>query len=116
MFSKLEAGYRAGQRKSQFFLKRSKGLGHEIDENGINPNEVKVEAIQKLKSSNNTKELKSFLGNTIQYTIDTIPSKSSTETIGKDGQIEKNVEKGQTMDLGRKTGKRFQTNKTDADR
>ena len=37
-------------------------MGHEIDENGIKPNEEKIEAIQKLKPSEDTKELKSFLG------------------------------------------------------
>ena len=41
-------------------------MGHENDETGIKPNEEKVEAIQKRKSPNKTKELKSFLG-AIQY-------------------------------------------------
>ena len=63
VLSKLEkAGYRASKQKSEFFLKRTKWLGHEINENGIKPNEEKVEAIQKLKSPINTIELKSFLG------------------------------------------------------
>ena len=66
VLSKLEkTGYRASKRKSDFFLKQTKGLGHEIDESGIKPNEEKVEAIQKLKSPNNAK-LKLFLG-AIQY-------------------------------------------------
>ena len=43
-------------------MNRIKWLGHEIDENGIKPNEEKVEAILKLKPPENTKELKSFLG------------------------------------------------------
>ena len=47
-------------------MNRIKWLGHEIGENGIKPNEEKVEAILKLKPPENTKELKSFLG-TIQY-------------------------------------------------
>ena len=76
MLSKLEkAGYQASKRKSEFFLKRTKWLGHEIDENGIKPNEEKVEAIQKLKSLNNTKELKSFLG-AIQYLAKFLPQLS----------------------------------------
>ena len=33
----------------------------EIDENGINPNEEKVEAIMEIKPPNGAKELKSFL-------------------------------------------------------
>ena len=61
-----KAGNRGSERKSEFFLKQPKWLGHEIDENRTKPNEEKVEAIQKLKSPNNTKELKSFLG-AIQY-------------------------------------------------
>ena len=36
----------------------TKWLGHEIDENGTEQNEKKVEAILKLKLPNNTKELK----------------------------------------------------------
>ena len=47
-------------------MKQTKWLGHEIDENGIKPNEEKVEAILKLNPPENTKELKSFLG-AIQY-------------------------------------------------
>ena len=73
VLSKLEkAGYRASKRKSEFFLKQTKWLGHEIDESGIKPNEEKVEAIQKLKSPNYTKELKSFLG-AIQYLAKFLP-------------------------------------------
>ena len=63
VLNKLEkAGYRASKKKSEFFMNRIKWLGHEIDENGIKPNEKKIEAIQKLKPPENTKELKSFLG------------------------------------------------------
>ena len=47
-------------------MNRKKWLGHEIDENGIKPNEEKKEAILKLKSPENTKDTKSFLGS-IQY-------------------------------------------------
>ena len=48
---------RASKRKSEFSLKKTKWLGHEDDENGIEPNEEKVEAIKQLESPNNTKEL-----------------------------------------------------------
>ena len=76
VLSKLEkVGYRASKRKSEFFLKQTKWLGHEIDENGIKPNEEKVEAIQKLKSPYNTIELKSFLG-AIQYLAKCLPKLS----------------------------------------
>ena len=43
-------------------MNQTKWLGHETDENGIKPNEEKVEAILKLNPPENTKELKSFLG------------------------------------------------------
>ena len=76
VLNKLEiAGYRASKKKSEFFMNRIKWLGHEIDDNGIKPNEEKVEAILKLKSPENTKELKSFLG-AIQYVAKFLPKLS----------------------------------------
>ena len=76
VLNKLEkAGYRANKKKSEFFMNRIKWLGHEIDENGIKPNEEKIEAIQKLKPPKNTKELKSFLG-AIQYMEKFLPKLS----------------------------------------
>ena len=56
-------------------MNRTKWLGHEIEENGNKPNEEKVEAILKLKSQENTKELKSFLG-AIQYMAKYLPKLS----------------------------------------
>ena len=50
-----KAGYRASEKKSEFFMNRTKWLGHEIDENGIKLNEEKVEAKLKLKPPENTK-------------------------------------------------------------
>ena len=62
LLNKLEkAGYRASKKKSEFFIYKTKWLGHEIDGDGI-PNEAKVEAIIKLKPPENTKELKSLSG------------------------------------------------------
>ena len=76
ILNKLEkAGYRESKRKSQFFINRTKWLGHEIDENGTQPNEEKVEAISKLKAPENTKDLKSFLG-VIQYMAKVLPKLS----------------------------------------
>ena len=76
VLNKLEkAGYRASKKKSEFFMNRMKWLRHEIDENGIKPNEEKVEAILKLKPPENTKELKSFLG-AIQYMAKFLPKLS----------------------------------------
>ena len=56
-------------------MKQTKWLGHEIDENGIKPNEEKVEARLKLNPAENTKELKSFLG-AIQYMAKFLPKLS----------------------------------------
>ena len=76
VLTKLEkAGYRASKKESEFFMNRIKWLGHQIDESGIKPNEEKVEAILKLKSPENTKELKSFLG-AIQYMAKFLPKLS----------------------------------------
>ena len=53
-------------------MNETKWLGHEINENGIKPNEEKVEAILKLKAPENTKDLISFLG-AIQYMAKFLP-------------------------------------------
>ena len=50
-------------------------MGHEIDENGIKPNEEKIEAKQNIKPPENTKELNSFLG-AIQYMAKCLPKLS----------------------------------------
>ena len=36
------AGYRASEKKSEFFQNKMKWLGHEIDEDGIKPNKEKL--------------------------------------------------------------------------
>ena len=60
-------------------MKQTKWLRHEIDENGIKPNEEKVEAILKLNPPENTKELKSILG-AIQYMAKFLLPKLSEKT------------------------------------
>ena len=70
-------------------MKQTKWLGHEIDENGLNPNEKIVEAILKLKLPNNTKELKSFLG-AIQYLANFLPKLSE-----KTNRLRKLLEKNE---------------------
>ena len=67
-----EAGYRASEKKSEFFLKKTKWLGNEIDETGIKPNKEKVKAILEIKHPENQKQLKSFLG-VIQYLAKFLP-------------------------------------------
>ena len=49
--------YRANKRKSEVFLKQTKQLGHEIDENGIKLNEERMEAILKLKPLKSAEDL-----------------------------------------------------------
>ena len=44
-----DAGYRASERKSEFFLNKTKWLGHVTDETGIEPKKEKVKAILDLK-------------------------------------------------------------------
>ena len=56
------AGYRASEKKSEFFQNQMKWLGNEIDEDGIKPNKEKVKAILDLKHPENPKQLKSFFG------------------------------------------------------
>ena len=80
VLKKLEdAGYRASEQKSEFFLNSTKWLGHEIDETGINPNKEKVKAILELKHPENQKQLKSFLG-AIQYLAKFLPRLSEKPT------------------------------------
>ena len=57
-----DAGYRASEKRSEYFLNETKWLGNEIDENGIKPNKEKVKAITDLKHPEIQKQLKSFLG------------------------------------------------------
>ena len=100
ILNKLEkAGYRASKKKFEFFMNRTKLLGHEIDENGIKPNEEKVEAKLKLKSSENTKELKSFHG-AIQYMAKYLPKFSEWTN-----KLRKLLKKKRTMEMG--TGTRY---------
>ena len=111
VLDKLEkAGYRASKKKSEFFLKETKWLGHEINENGIKPNDEKVEAILKLKQPENTKDLKSFLG-AIQYMAKFLP-KLSEQT----DRLRKLLKKKRTMDMGTGTREGFQSNKTNVNR
>ena len=51
-----KAGYRASKRKSDFFMSQTKWLGHEIEKRN-ETDEEKVEAILKLNTTKNSKEL-----------------------------------------------------------
>ena len=98
VIKKLEdAGYRASERKSEFFLKSTKWLGHETDEMEIKPNKEKVKAILELKHPEYQKQLKSFLG-AIQYLAKFLPRLSE-----KTDRLRKLLNKGLGMELGETT-------------
>ena len=88
---KLEnAGYRASEKKSEFFQNKMKWFGHEIDEDGIKPNKEKVKAILDLKHPENPEQLKSFLV-AIQYLAKFLPRLSErTDKLQK--LLKKNTE------------------------
>ena len=107
VLNKLEKdGYRAIKKKSEYFLNRTKWLGHEIDEKRIIPNEEKVKAKLKLKSPEKTKDLKSFLG-AIQYMAKYLP-KLSEQT----DRLRNILKKNEQWKWGTRNG--FQPNKTNA--
>ena len=91
VLKKLEnAGYRASEKKSEFFQNKIEWLGHEIDEDEIKPNKGKVKAILDLKHPGNRKQLKSFLG-AIQYLAKFVPRLSErTDKLRK--LLKKNTE------------------------
>ena len=80
-------------------------MGHEIDQNGIKPNEEKVEAILKLEPPKNTKELKSFLG-AIQYMAKFLPKLS-----GRIDRLRKLLKKSETWKWGTEQQEDFEKTK-----
>ena len=102
VLKKLEdAGYQASERKSEFFLKSTKWLGHEIDETGIKPNKEKVKAILELKHPENQKQLKSFLG-AIQYLAKFLPRLSE-----KTDRLRKLLKKDSVWNWGKQQDEDF---------
>ena len=107
VLKKLEdAGYRASERKSEFFLNKTKWFGHEIDETGIKPNKEKVKAILDLKHLENQKQLKSFLG-AIQYLAKFLPRLSE-----KTAKLRRLLKKDSVWNWGKEQDEDFK-NKTD---
>ena len=102
VLKKLEdAGYRASERKFEFFLKSTKWLGHEIDQMGIKPNKEKVKAILELKHPENQKQLKSFLG-AIQYLAKFLPRLSE-----KTDRLRKLLKKDSVWNWGKQQDEDF---------
>ena len=56
------AGYRASEKKTELFKKELFWLGYFINQNSVKPIKDKTQAITKLATPKNVKELKSFLG------------------------------------------------------
>ena len=83
-------------------MNRTKWLGHEIDKYRVKPNEEKIEAILKLNSPKNTKELKSFLG-AIHYM-----SKFLLELSEQTDRLRKLLKKNEPWNWGEKQQKDFE--------
>ena len=87
-----------------FKKKIDRKLGYcttEVDENGIKPNEKKVEAISKLNQPENTKDLKSFLG-AIQYMAKFLPKFSE-----RTNRLRKLLKKNETWNWGTEQNEDF---------
>ena len=83
VLKKLEdAGYRASEKKSEFFQNKMKRLGHEIDEEGIKPNKEKVKAILDLKHPENPTETIKIVsrGNTVPSSVSGTEHTVTTES------------------------------------
>ena len=60
--SLYEAGITVKKEKCRFFMEEVENLGHIIDKNGIRVNPKKTDAISKISSPQNIKQLQSFIG------------------------------------------------------
>ena len=67
-----EAGYRASEKKSEHFLKKTFWLVHVITEHGTKPNKEKIKTKLQLRPTTSCEELKSIIG-AIQYIAKFIP-------------------------------------------
>ena len=67
----------------KYKLQEIKFIGHTITKNGIKPDEAKITAIQKLKTPENLKQLKTFLGMT-NYLSKFLPQLSNETRIFRD--------------------------------
>ena len=89
-----KAGNRASKKKSEFFMKQTKWLGHEIEENGIKPNEKNLEAILKLNPPENYQRIK-IISRAIQYMAKFLPKLSE-----RTDRLRKFLKKNETWNLG----------------
>ena len=93
---KLEqAGYRLNPKKCEFFKREIKWVGHKIDQQGTQQLQDKLEAITKINTPKNEKELKSFLG-AIHYLSKYIENLSANT-----GVLRKLLKKTKRFDLDR---------------
>ena len=97
VLTKLEnAGYRASKEKSKFLKPDAEWLRYKITKEGIKPLRDKTEAIRKLKSPQNIKDIRSFLGS-VQYLAKHIPNLSE-----KTAPIRELLNKDSTWNWGEK--------------
>ena len=100
VLKKLEdAGYRASEKKSEFFQNKMKWLGHEIDEEGIKPNKKKSQSHTGFETSGKPEAIK------IVSRGNTVPSKIPTEAVKKNRQFTKTTEEKYRMEMGNGTTK-----------
>ena len=99
------AGYRLNLKKCEFFRKEIKWVENKIDQHGILLLQDKLEAITKIDTPKNEKELKSFLG-ALQYL-----SNYRRKLISKHRYSEKITEEEQRMELDRRTRECIQQTK-----
>lgn len=85
-----ERGVKFNKFKCQFFLKEVKYVGHVITNQGIKLDTDKVEAVNKIKRPENSKEVSRFLG-MVTYVSKFIPNLSKL-TVNLRSLIRKNVE------------------------
>ena len=63
VLSRLEKkGFQANLRKTFFMQRELEYLGYLLTDEGVKPQEKKVEAMRRIKTPSNSKQLKRFLG------------------------------------------------------
>ena len=88
-------------------MKQTKCLGHEIDENGVQPKDKKSRGHIKIESTGEHERIE-----IISRSV-TIHGKISTETLGRNGSAPETIEEKRNVELGNRTKWRLRKNKTD---
>ena len=76
VLSRLEKkGFQANLRKTFFMQRELEYLGYLLTDEGVKPQEKKVEAMRRIKTPSNSKQLKRFLG-MVNFYRDVWPNRS----------------------------------------